>query len=138
MRYLCKIPIKNMRLNHKKRDFMKLLKTIGACLIGLVLTMAAHGQSIEAGKVVIKYDPLFWKDQLKLTSDQYSKIKRINHEYYQKLLTAANSSKSSNGTMHVKVEEYLEQRSAEIWSTFRTKQKRKWMKLWGENFEKLR
>ena len=114
---------------------MTLRKLILVCLMGILVSVAAHGQSAEDGKVVIKYDPLFWKDQLRLTDAQFIKIKHINQEYYEKLLTAYNS-KSANGTMHVKVEEYLEERSAQIWETFHTKQKRKWMKLWGENFER--
>jgi len=110
---------------------MTMTKWIGAFLVALFVSFSANAQSVDEGKVIIKYDPLFWKEQLRLSPAQYAKIKQINYDYYQRLLTAY-SSKASSGAMHVKVEEYLELRSAQIWDTFQPRQKRKWLKLWGE------
>lgn len=102
------------------------------CLLVFVCSASAYAQSNDDGKVVILYDPLFWKDQLKLTPSQSSRIKDINVAYYEKIKVASNAHLSTGNARH-KVEEYLEQRSSEIWNTFHTRQKRKWMKMWNES-----
>lgn len=108
-----------------------MLRLIG-CLLVFICSASAFAQSNDEGKVIVKYDPLFWKEQLKLTPSQSSKIKDINVAYYEKIKVASATQLSTSNARH-KVEEYLEQRSNEIWNTFHTRQKRKWMKMWSES-----
>jgi trehalose/maltose hydrolase-like predicted phosphorylase len=102
------------------------------CLLVFVSSISAYAQSNDEGKVIIKYDPLFWKDQLKLSASQSSKIKDINVAYYEKLKIVS-TSQLTTGNARNKVEEFLEERSNEIWNTFHSRQKRKWMKMWSES-----
>ena len=100
-----------------------------------VVSLSANAQDTETEKVMIKYDPLFWKDQLRLTPSQSIKIKEINIEYYEKLKMVY-SNQENQQVMREKVDWFNEQRSDRIWSTFHTRQKRKWAKLWNESSDK--
>ena len=110
---------------------MKYLKPVCIALVLLTLSVSSYAQGADE-RVIIKYDPLFWKDQLKLTADQYYKIKEINYEYYQKLMDVVKQKTTGHITMKVKAEEFLEERSNLIWNTFHTRQKRKWIKMVSE------
>jgi hypothetical protein len=110
---------------------MTLLRSFGFSLLLLTLSLSVNAQTAEE-KVIIKYDPLFWKDQLKLSPDQYVKIREINYEYYQKLMNVAQQKVASNNSLRVKADEFLEERSSQIWNTFHSRQKRKWMKMISE------
>ena len=37
---------------------------------------------------LVQYDPLFWKDELRLDQHQCQKIREINSEYYESLFAA--------------------------------------------------
>jgi hypothetical protein len=110
---------------------MTLLRGFCVSLVLLALSLSANGQ-VGEGKVIIKYDPLFWKDQLKLSTDQYIKIREINYEYYQKLMNVAQQKVTNHVALKVKANEFLEERSNQIWNTFHSRQKRKWMKMVSE------
>jgi hypothetical protein len=88
----------------------------------------AQDQSSEKNDIVL-YDPLLWKNELKLNAEQRQEIQKINIEYYQSIYEAAADSKDLK-TMQAKANQYLHQRSQEIWEAFRPSQRKKWKRLW--------
>ena|SRR6187402_2254062 len=105
-------------------------------MIGLLICLASaasYAQTNEEGKVIIKYDPLFWKDQLKLSPSQSNKIKEINIEYYEKIKVVSSNQGQAHHDSRTWMEQFLEQRSNQIWNTFHTRQKRKWVKMWNDS-----
>lgn len=93
----------------------------------LLVSISSFGQSSRDHENLIIFDPLFWKDQLKLSDSQSRKIKEINVAYYEELIA---SYKQKNGqSMKEEIELQLQLRSEKIWSTFDHKQRRRWEKL---------
>ena len=99
--------------------------------VGIFLASATlgYGQDIQPTKYIVLYDPLFWKDQLKLNAFQCQKIKEINSEYYEKLLAVVHE-EPNRKTVQVKAAQSFSQRSEEIWETFHPKQRKRWKKMW--------
>jgi hypothetical protein len=95
----------------------------------LFVVAAGYGQHNQPAKSFVLYDPLFWKDQLKLDAFQCQKIREINSEYYEKL-SAVVSDDRSKKNLQVKAAESLQRRSEEIWETFHPKQRKRWKKIW--------
>jgi len=93
----------------------------------LVILSGAHvvnaQEKAQAGDRVM-YDPLFWKHELSLKSDQSRKIEEINREFYDGLrkLREAPHSKSE---LQARLDIGLEERSVKIWATLHHRQKRK-------------
>ncbi len=79
-------------------------------------------------KALVMYDPLFWKHDLKLSSDQCQKIKEINYEFFQRFNSLSTENKV---VVPAKAAALLTDRSEKIWSTFQPRQKKKWLKLWA-------
>jgi hypothetical protein len=102
---------------------------VGVLVVSAVLS---YGQDLQPTKNIVLYDPLFWKDQLKLDAFQCQKIREINSEYYEKLLAVIHG-EPNRKTIQVKAAESLSQRSEEIWETFHPKQRKRWKKLWKIN-----
>jgi hypothetical protein len=94
----------------------------------------AKAQTHEPLKALVLYDPLFWKDELKLDFYQSRKINEINFEYYERLVTAVNEEKNDRQALQLTVAQSLLNRSQLIWETFHPKQKKKWMKMWKHQF----
>ena len=84
-------------------------------------------QSLNSEHNMIVFDPLFWKDQLKLDDSQCLRIREINSTFYQKLSDVANE--SNRQTVQAKAAQSLLERSEEIWETFHPKQRRRWKKI---------
>jgi hypothetical protein len=89
-------------------------------------------QNDNTNKNIVMYDPLFWKDKLKLDDSQCQKIRQINSEYYEKLTAVVHES-SSHQTVKARAAQTLIERSDEIWETFHPKQRKRWKKLWQDN-----
>jgi len=108
---------------------------IRAFFIGIFILSASLGYSQDNQDVesFVLYDPLFWKDQLKLDAFQCQKIRKINSQFYEKLSAVIHEEKKGND-LKVKAAESLQQRSEEIWETFDPKQRKRWKKIW-ENTE---
>jgi hypothetical protein len=98
---------------------------------GIALSTAVCAQDIEEGANIVQYDPLFWKDKLKLDEDQCQKIREINGEYYQNLFTAYQEKKDNHTALRKLADQSLMQRNQEIWETFGPKQKKRWKRLWN-------
>jgi hypothetical protein len=86
-----------------------------------------HAQEIKNEQTKVVYDPLFWKEQLKLNDSQCLRIREINSEFYKKLSEVAHE--SNNQLVRVKAAQSLLERSEDIWETFHPKQRRKWKKI---------
>ena len=79
---------------------------------------------------LVQYDPLFWKDKLKLDQDQCQKIKEINSEYYESLFIAYQEEKGDRNALRKSANKSLLQRNQEIWETFHPKQRKRWKRIW--------
>ncbi|HTF22097.1 MAG TPA: hypothetical protein VK658_28645 [Chryseolinea sp.] len=88
---------------------------------------ALRAQELKSEQTMIVFDPLFWKDQLKLKDSQCLRIREINSLFYKKLTDVANE--SNHQMVRAKAAQSLLERSEEIWETFHPKQRRKWKKI---------
>lgn len=107
---------------------MKILMTF---LTVIALSTAVRSQNFEQPQNMVNYDPLFWKDKLKLDDEQCQKIREINGEYYQNLSVAYQKEKDNREVLRKLAEESLNQRNQEIWETFHSKQKKRWKRMWS-------
>jgi len=94
----------------------------------LLLSLNAFGQE-TIGKSTVKFDPLFWKDDLNLKADQRTRIREINSKFYEEIQHEFQDSQDDLATLKVKVDKSLEARSQEIWDTLYPRQRKKWEKL---------
>jgi hypothetical protein len=82
----------------------------------------------KPSETFVLYDPLFWKQQLRLSAPQRQEIMKINADFYTELLTESADIKNP-----VMLRQWsanlLQERSDKIWSVFSNRQKHKWMKL---------
>ncbi|HPH46548.1 MAG TPA: hypothetical protein PLJ60_02645 [Chryseolinea sp.] len=97
-------------------------------LLFLSFVSNAQEQNRAANDLVV-YDPLVWKNELKLNAEQRQEIQKINTEFYQSMYEAAVDSKDHK-VMQAKANQYLQQRSQEIWEAFSPSQRKKWKRLW--------
>jgi hypothetical protein len=88
--------------------------------------MAAFSQQVKEEKAEVLFDPLFWKEDLKLSFDQCQKIKNINYEFFQRIHAISSQERVLAPS---KAAELLSDRSEKIWSTFQPRQKKKWKKM---------
>ena len=101
------------------------LFSIAVMLLSTTSFLYAQGPKAEQNMIV--FDPLFWKDQLKLDDSQCLRIREINSVFYEKLSDVANE--SNHQVVKAKAAQSLLERSEEIWETFHPKQRRKWKKI---------
>jgi type III secretory pathway component EscR len=91
-------------------------------LLMMGLIRYSYGQN-QSGNFI--YDPVFWEESLRLSSNQKNKIEEINTEFYQKV----KSLEKSDDSYRSQLEEYLQTRSHQIFETFHNRQKKKWEKI---------
>jgi hypothetical protein len=108
---------------------MKLIVTLllGFSLLKSFETRAQENLSGNSEDMII-FDPLFWKDELKLSAGQYNTIQNINREYYQGIFDAIHENEGKE-VLQTIATDLLRERSTKIWRTFQPKQKRRWSKL---------
>ncbi len=82
-------------------------------------------QSLERNRVV--FDPLFWKDRLRLDNHQCQRIREINSSFYRRLSDAVGE--PNRQAVQAKAAQTLLERSEEIWATFHPRQRRIWKKI---------
>lgn len=104
-----------------------------AFLVGFI-AFPAFSQEGESEDPVIVYDPLFWKSELKLKDSQCQSIQQINSEYYQLIESTVRNSDVSSPDLKEIAKEGLVERSHKIWDTLHTNQKRKWVKMWQNQY----
>ena len=105
----------------------KLIMVVGAVVFAVGSLFAQDNNEAEA---LIQYDPLFWKDELKLDNDQCQKIREINGEYYESLFTAYRKEKDDRKALRQLADKSLIHRNQEIWDTFDSKQRKRWKRIW--------
>ena len=101
----------------------KVIMFVGFFLLSSTLIMAQDAN-------LVQYDPLFWKDKLKLDKDQCQKIKEINSEYYESLFSAYQEEKGDRNALRKSANKSLVHRNQEIWETFHPKQRKRWKRIW--------
>lgn len=97
----------------------------------MAVSVIAHAQDEQPENELVLYDPLFWKEQLKLDDDQCQKIKEINSEFYEKLSEVVQEV-PNHEEARAMAHETLVQRSEGIWETFYPKQRKRWKKIWQD------
>ena len=105
---------------------------LGVVLIIVFATLksiALHAQAEHSSATAVVFDPLFWKDDLKLTASQYNEIRNINKEYYEAIYRVVGEHSGNAVALRNATTQLLQTRSEKIWDTFMPKQKKKWMKL---------
>jgi hypothetical protein len=96
----------------------------------VIFVSFAKAQSNQEQPVSILYDPLFWREQLKLDPSQCRRILEINRMYYDKLYAAARTERNNQMALNEVISKSLQDRSSQIWQTFHARQKKKWLKMW--------
>jgi hypothetical protein len=109
----------------------------GLLVCFMVSFFTVSAQRPDDQKDIVLYDPLFWKDQLKLSDAQSKKIQEINWEYYESLQMVLYDEHANREGLRTKAMQCLMQRSQKIWDTFQPKQKRKWRKIEDETMAEL-
>lgn len=99
----------------------------------LAISTLAYAQDHQPENELVLYDPLFWKEQLKLDDDQCQRIKEINSHYYETLSEVVQD-EPDHKTARALVEETLVQRSEGIWDTFYPRQRKRWKKIWQDKY----
>lgn len=92
---------------------------------GLAVT-ESYSQKKEGNQTIV-YDPLFWKDKLKLKDWQRLRINEINADFYGALIEYSKAPTKSAATENV--HKLLTHRSEQIWNTFSERQKNIWKRL---------
>jgi hypothetical protein len=96
---------------------------------GMFKTVASQAQTEQTTETKVVFDPLFWKDELKLSDGQYNQIRIINEEYYQGIMKVVHENNGNIPVLRQATTQLLQTRSERIWNTFHTKQKRKWKEI---------
>lgn len=107
------------------------LKFLGLLPLFFMFSISSNAQqSLTENKSIVIYDPLLWNHELKLNANQREKIQQINLEFYQSIYKAAADGSRDRAALQSKANQYIEQRSQEIWEAFNPNQRRKWKRLW--------
>lgn len=95
-------------------------------LCSFVGVQSLSAQTID-GDSEVMYDPTFWKQDLRLSKEQYSAITEINSEFYNNLILAVHQVVDSKEN-HTSTD-LLAQRTKLIWKLLSPRQKTKWKKI---------
>jgi len=87
---------------------------------------SVHAQNAESDNDEIMYDPTFWKEDLRLSKEQYFAINEINSEFYNNLILAVQQVAPSKEPTPSAL---LSQRKDLIWGLLSPRQKSKWKKI---------
>lgn len=112
----------------------RVLLIIFACFSLILLVYPALGQEGQPENLAVVYDPLFWKEELKLKDSQCQSIQKINSDYYQLIESSVRNTSVTIPEIPEIAKEGLVERSQKIWDTLHTSQKRKWMKMWQHEY----
>lgn len=112
----------------------RLLQIDFTCFLISLMVLPGFSQEAQPENLAVVYDPLFWKEELKLKDSQCQSIQKINSEYYQLIESSVKDTSVSMPEKQEIVKEGLVDRSQKIWDTLHTNQKRKWTKLWQQQY----
>lgn len=103
-----------------------IIRNVFLFVVGVVFSGVAFAQEQpEAKKNVITYDPVFWREELRLDAIQYNKIQEINNDFYKQLKEVSVKGSDSRQAVQAKLTESLQQRSQQIWQTLYPRQRKK-------------
>lgn len=103
-----------------------IIRNVFLFVVGVVFSEATFAQEQpEANKEVITYDPVFWREELRLDAIQYNKIQEINSDFYKQLKEVSAERSDSRQAVQAKLTESLQQRSQQIWQTLYPRQRKK-------------
>jgi hypothetical protein len=94
----------------------------------------AFSQDPDTSKGVVLYDPIFWKDDLKLKTEQCVEIRAANLEFYERILDTFEESPHNREVLNQAITQCSIERSQQIWDIFSPRQRRRWTKLWTEKY----
>ena len=107
-------------------------------LLFVLLLAAGQGWSQTQSQIssngLIKYDPLFWKNELNLNPTQSNRIREINYKFYEELVETFERDREDRTILRTKVSESLKTRSQLIWQTLDPKQRKKLEKIMNEHY----
>jgi hypothetical protein len=101
-------------------------------ILGIVFLSSSAFAQDGSLETLVQYDPLFWKEKLKLDPAQCQKIREINSEYYANLFVAYEKVKHDHHALRQLASKSLSQRNHEIWETFHPKQRKRWKRMLDE------
>lgn len=104
---------------------MRTFLTIVALVIITSLTQSVYAQ---IGSAVVGYDPLFWKAELRLSTEQCMQLRDINAEFYKAIVAAAHDHAKWDAD-RLRIVELLNSRSERIMQIFTERQRKKWDKI---------
>jgi hypothetical protein len=107
-------------------NLCRIMRTIVFILIISCFTGSAFAQNTVDSDTDVMYDPVFWKQDLRLSKEQYFAINEINSEFYTNLLQAAHQVAATGEPLPSTL---LNQRKDLIWDLLSARQKSKWKKI---------
>lgn len=114
---------------------MKVSRELTLFFILLAASQAwSQTQSQISANGLIKYDPLFWRNELNLNSTQSNRIREINYKFYEELQETFEREHDNRTALRTKVSESLRNRSQLIWQTLDPKQRKKLEKIMNERY----
>lgn len=116
--------IYNFALSARKPFFsMKAKYLITSMVAFTIFFVQAHAQ--DKSSYQFHYDPIFWSETLKLTSEQRNEIIEINSVFY----TQVTSLERTTSTYLNQLQTFLQERNLQIYNSFRARQKKRWDKI---------
>lgn len=107
-------------------------------MMRIVATVLAFGYAFgavaQADSPAVLYDPIFWKDDLKLKHEQLDEIEAVNHEFYERILDTYHETADDREALDQAIVQCSIERSNQIWEIFSPKQRKKWTKIWSEEY----
>jgi len=105
---------------------MRIIFTIAALMIVTSMSQSVFAQT--EGNTVVGYDPLFWKAELRLSTEQCTQLRDINAEFYKAIVSAARDHAKWEAD-RIRIMELLNNRSEKIMQIFTDRQRKKWDKI---------
>lgn len=96
-------------------------------LCSLAGVQSLYAQNMNDVNNEVMFDPTFWKQDLRLSKEQYSAITEINSEFYTNLIHSVQQVIQTKEN-HISTE-LLAQRTKLIWRQLSPRQKTKWKKI---------
>src|SRR4051812_11551140 len=95
----------------------------------VLISCYSFAQHKNTEKLIVTYDPSFWKRELRLDNFQYRRMCEINLEFYQRLITAYRSLKDDRKAFHSAFAECWINRNTQLLQTMNARQRKKWSRM---------
>lgn len=113
-------------------------KRVQRMMTRIVAMILAFGYALsavaQADSPAVLYDPVFWKDDLKLKHEQLHEIEAVNHEFYERIIETYHETTDDRKALDEVIVQCSIERSNQIWQIFSPKQRKKWTKIWSERY----